>query len=218
MFEDLWWIWLIIGICALICLVITIVDLYKRNKNHQKNVNFIDVFNSIRIGDSKTSVISKLGSNCTQSFLKDGTEKYDWRIRVNGGSSSFYHQGAGVTNHTSGYVIRMTIKFRNGVVIEKLSNNTDFGNSSTSAISNYNLIHIGMSKTEAINLLGEGYSISLLRNGEEKYTWKIRIGSTTHSYRWFKGYSTRDYSGATTQRVTVVFKDGVVIEKTAANI
>lgn len=218
MFDDLWWIWLILGISVLILIVITIVDYRKRKQNHEKNVNFIDIFNTIKIGDSESETMTKLGSNCTKSFLKDGTEKCEWRIRVQGSSSSFYNQGAGVTNHTNGYVIRMTIKFQNGVVVEKLSNNTDFGKSSANAISNYDLINIGMSKSEAINLLGGGYSISILKNGEEKYTWKIRVGSTTHSYRWFKGYSTRDYTGSVTKRVTLVFKNNSVIEKTAANL
>ena len=206
-----------VGVLIAIFLIVVIILALLSGQKHQANVDFVDAFNSIKIGDSKTVVFSKLGSrSCTTSLLRDGTEKYEWKIRVGGGSSTIRSQGVGVTSHRQGYTIKMAIKIKNGFVIEKTGDNLDFGTSTESASDNYGFVTLGMAKAKVLSLLGGGYSVSLLKNGTEKYTWKIRHGGITMSTYWGHGFTTRRHSSSTTTKINVVFKDGVVIEKTSS--
>ncbi len=212
--EELKWIIIIAGIILLCCIIFAVIQQYKFNKKLDTK---IENYNKIFIGMSKKDAVNLLGNDFVVSFLKDGMEKYEWKIKIPGSNWGSSAKGVSVRHHKAGYTVSMTLKFKNGVVVEKKGNNLDAGSSSENAIVNYNKVSLGMTVGEVIGLLGNGYTISLLKNGTEKYEWKIREGGT--SYRTsHHGFSAGSYSGGVTKKVTVVFKNNKVIEKKGDNL
>ena len=66
-------------------------------------------------------------------------------------------------------------------------------------------IEIGMPEDEMLDIMGEGYSRSLLKNNRVKYEWRINATSYGSSYN---GSSTRTYSGV--KKVTIYTVNGFV--------
>lgn len=79
---------------------------------------------------------------------------------------------------------------------------------------NHKKIYLGMSKDEVIDILGEQYTQSYLKNNIEKLEWRYR----------HQGYTGRVAEGAYvhssgfTRRISVKFKDGIVIEVNSLNM
>lgn len=74
-------------------------------------------------------------------------------------------------------------------------------------------IEIGMSEDEMLDIMGEGFNRSLLKNGRTKYEWRINATSYGH---YTKGFSTRTYSGV--HKVTIYTKNGLVEEVKSHNV
>lgn len=188
--------WVIVFIVVLVLILIigfayNLVQKYLFNKRLNEQ---IQNYNSIPLGMKKQEALNLLGNDFSYSMLKDGVEKYEWKVVM---QNSMY--GNDFKKHKSKYTVNMTLKFKNGVVIEKKGNNLDLGNSADDATKYYNSVNLGMDKSEVIKLFGNNYTISLLKNGNEKYEWKIRdVGNTG--------------------KVTLIFKDNKVIEKLSNNI
>lgn len=87
-----------------------------------KENSFIENHKQIQPGMSKMTVIGILGNSYTQSYLKNGVEKLEWRYRRNGTSARV---GKGVYVHSASYTRRISVKFKDGKVIEINSLNMD---------------------------------------------------------------------------------------------
>lgn len=74
-------------------------------------------------------------------------------------------------------------------------------------------VQIGMSEIMMLNIMGEGYDRSLLKNGRVKYEWRINASSYG---TYYKGFSTRNYTGV--RKVTIYTKDGFVEEVKPYNV
>ena len=74
-------------------------------------------------------------------------------------------------------------------------------------------VEIGMSEEEMLNIMGEGYNRSLLKNNRIKYEWRINASSFS-SYN--KGFSSRTYTGV--KKVTIYTKNGIVEEVKPYNV
>lgn len=74
-------------------------------------------------------------------------------------------------------------------------------------------IEIGMPEEEMLNIMGEGYNRSFLKNNRVKYEWRINATSVGYSY---KGTSFRSYSGV--KKVTIYTKNGYVEEVKPDNV
>lgn len=74
-------------------------------------------------------------------------------------------------------------------------------------------VQIGMPEELMLEIMGEGYNRSLLKNNRVKYEWRINASSVGSSY---KGFSTRSYSGV--KKVTIYTKNGVVEEVKSYNV
>lgn len=93
---------------------------YRKRQIEEK----IEAYKSINIGDSMQSVIEKLGSNYTESVLESGIVKCVWRLR-NGGSNRVYIRGTNTSTSSYTPVQKITIKFRDNLVISKEGLNLD---------------------------------------------------------------------------------------------
>ena len=112
------WFWF--GIIASIALVVFCI--YAKMKEKEAENNYVCAARTIRAGMTKDDVISILGNDYTYSLLKNGIEKYEWRYRKNGYS---YRVAKGVSMRQSGYTRRISVKFKDGIVIEINSLNMD---------------------------------------------------------------------------------------------
>lgn len=74
-------------------------------------------------------------------------------------------------------------------------------------------VEIGMTEDEMLDIMGNGYTRSLLKNNRVKYEWRINASSYSSSY---KGFSTRSYSGV--KKVTIYTKNGIVEEVKPYNV
>ena len=74
-------------------------------------------------------------------------------------------------------------------------------------------VEIGMTEDEMLDIMGDGFNRSLLKNNRKKYEWRINARSYGTSY---KGVSTRSYSGV--KKVTIYKKDGFVEEVKPYNV
>ena len=74
-------------------------------------------------------------------------------------------------------------------------------------------VNIGMSESKMLQIMGEGYNRSLLKNNRIKYEWRINASSYGSSY---KAISTRSYSGV--KKVTIYVKNGLVEEVKPYNV
>lgn len=74
-------------------------------------------------------------------------------------------------------------------------------------------VEIGMTEDEMLDIMGDGFNRSLLKNNRKKYEWRINARSYGTSY---KGVSTRTYSGV--KKVTIYTKDGFVEEVKPYNV
>ena len=74
-------------------------------------------------------------------------------------------------------------------------------------------VKIGMSEIEMLNIMGEGYNRSFLKNNRIKYEWRINATSVGSSY---KGTSFRSYSGV--KKVSIYTKNGFVEEVKPYNV
>ena len=74
-------------------------------------------------------------------------------------------------------------------------------------------VQIGMPEYIMLDIMGDGYNRSLLKNNRVKYEWRINASSYGSSY---KGISTRSYSGV--KKVTIYCKDGYVEEIKPYNV
>lgn len=90
--------------------------------NQKVENDFVDSARMIRKGMTKSEVVAILGSDYSYSCLKNGVEKYEWRYRKKGYS---YRVAKGVSMRQSGYTRRISVKFKDGVVIETSSLNMD---------------------------------------------------------------------------------------------
>ncbi len=113
---DFLGIYIVIGIIAVVFLVG--YSIYNRKVEN----DFVDSARVIRKGMTKSEVVAILGSDYSYSCLKNGVEKYEWRYRKNGSS---YRVAKGVSMRQSGYTRRISVKFKDGVVVETSSLNMD---------------------------------------------------------------------------------------------
>ncbi len=74
-------------------------------------------------------------------------------------------------------------------------------------------VEIGMSEDEMLEIMGEGFNRSLLKDNRVKYEWRINAQSYGSSY---KGMSCRSYSGV--KKVTIYLKNGFVEEVRPYNV
>ena len=74
-------------------------------------------------------------------------------------------------------------------------------------------VEIGMPEELMLEIMGDGYNRSLLKNNRVKYEWRINASSVGSSY---KGISTRSYSGV--KKVTIYTKNGIVEEVKPYNV
>lgn len=74
-------------------------------------------------------------------------------------------------------------------------------------------VEIGMPEEEMLDIMGEGYNRSFLKNNRVKYEWRINATSVGSSY---KGTSFRSYSGV--KKVTIYTKNGLVEEVKPYNV
>jgi len=74
-------------------------------------------------------------------------------------------------------------------------------------------INIGMPEGNMLDIMGDGYNRSLLKNNRIKYEWRINASSHGSSY---KGISTRTYSGV--RKVTIYTNNGFVEEVKPHNV
>lgn len=101
----------IVVIC-LIAMFLVYIPIILRNYNRKKEEEeFIENHREIRPGMSKYEVLSILGDQYTQSFLKNGVEKLEWRFRSRSYSGTITR--------------RISVKFKDGEVIEVNSLNMD---------------------------------------------------------------------------------------------
>lgn len=87
------------------------------------------------------------------------------------------------------------------------------GNKKVKQLKKYWEIEIGMSEYEMLDIMGNGYNRSLLKNNRAKYEWRINASSYGSSYN---GVSVRNYSGV--KKVVIYTKDGYVEEVKPYNI
>lgn len=87
------------------------------------------------------------------------------------------------------------------------------GNKKLEQLQRYWDVKIGMDEDEMLNIMGDGYNRSLLKNNRVKYEWRINATSYGSSY---KGFSTRSYSGV--KKVTIYTKNGLVEEVKPYNV
>ena len=149
------------------------------------------------------------------AILKDGTEKYEWKIKISGSNTGFSKNGISIRKYNSGYMMTMTIKIKNGVVVETKGKNLDNGHTDSSSIGNFYQVQVGMTKTQVISLMGGGFSVCLLKNGDEKLEWKVRETGTSVRGHIGYGASVGKTSGTFTRSAVVIFRDGDVVEKTS---
>ena len=102
--------------------VLFAIILIKFFNEKEKEKNFIENHKQIQPGMSKMTVISILGDSYTQSYLKNGVEKLEWRYRRNGTSGRV---AKGMYVHQSSYTRRISVKFKEGKAIEINSLNMD---------------------------------------------------------------------------------------------
>ena len=79
------------------------------------------------------------------------------------------------------------------------------------------LIEIGMTKQQVIEIMGEKYSKSVEKNGNEIYEWKYRIngnGSAYHS----DNFSTFSFRQGYALTIKVTFENGIVISFLSNNL
>lgn len=81
-------------------------------------------------------------------------------------------------------------------------------------IENHKKIKCGMNKSQVVNILGNTYTQSYLKNGIEKLEWRYRHAGYTG--RVAKGYYV--HSGQLTRKISVKFKDDIVIEVKSLNM
>ena len=81
-------------------------------------------------------------------------------------------------------------------------------------IENSKKIYPGMSKEDVVEILGDRYSQSYLKNDIEKLEWKWRHGG--YSSRVAKGVYV--HSGSFTRKVSVSFQNGKVMEVNSLNM
>lgn len=74
-------------------------------------------------------------------------------------------------------------------------------------------VELGMSEDDMLDIMGDDYYRSLLKNNRVKYEGRIEATSHGSSY---KGISSRVYSGV--KKVTIYVKDGVVEEVKPYNV
>ena len=70
-----------------------------------------------------------------------------------------------------------------------------------------------MTENEMLDIMGDGFNRSLLKNNRIKYEWRINASSYGSS---FKGFSTGSYSGV--KKVTIYTKNGLVEEVKPYNV
>ncbi len=77
----------------------------------------------------------------------------------------------------------------------------------------YEYITLGMSEAKMLEIMGNGYNCSLLKNNRKKYEWRINSTSVGYSSN---GVSSRMYSGV--KKVTIYISNGVVEEVRPYNV
>ena len=87
------------------------------------------------------------------------------------------------------------------------------GHQKVEQLQRYWNVQIGMTENVMLDIMGDGYNRSLLKNNRVKYEWRINASSYGASY---KGISTRQYSGV--KKVTIYVKDGLVEEVKPYNV
>ena len=108
----MFWIWFVmIGGFGLVLFLV----FYSTAKMKEETEKFIENHKKIKPGMSKLQVVNILGNNYTQSHLKSGVEKLEWRLRQ-AGYSGRVAKGAYV--HTSSLTRRISVKFKDNLVIE----------------------------------------------------------------------------------------------------
>lgn len=214
----MWPIFLILGILLVITIIVCVYYAYKTSQFNKYCNEMIARYNQVELGMTKQQMFQLMGTVNPVAILKDGTEKYEWKIKINGTNTGARVNGVSYRKYNSGYMMTITIKVKNGYVVETKGKNLDNGHTDSSSITNFYQIQVGMTKSQVISLMGGGFSTSLLKNGDEKLEWKVREkGSSTRAYI-AKGFSVGTTDSAFTRSAVVVFRDGYVVEKTSNNL
>jgi hypothetical protein len=114
----MWYIF--IGLIVGVVLVLPIIALSSHER--EKEVDFIENHKKIYPGMPKTQVLNLMGPNYTQSILKSGIEKLEWRYR-HAGYTGRVAKGSYV--HVSSLTRKISVKFKDGVVVEVNALNMD---------------------------------------------------------------------------------------------
>lgn len=96
--------------------------LFSISKQKEKENKFIENHKKILPGMTKVQVLSILGNQYTQSYLKNDVEKLEWRYRLPGYTGRI---AKGAYVHTSALTRRISVKFKDNRVIEVNSLNMD---------------------------------------------------------------------------------------------
>ncbi len=107
---------------ALLGILISMPAIFVALLQKKKEDEFIQNHRKIHVGMTRMQVIDILGDNFTQSCLKNDVEKLEWRYRRNGYTGRI---ARGAYIHTSSLTRRISVKFKEGKVIEVNSINMD---------------------------------------------------------------------------------------------
>ena len=118
----------VVVVSLVLAIVLSSVTVKKKAKSR---ANFINGYKQIKLGMTMDEVSAILGNNYTESLLKNGVTKWDWRFQEAGHSTRYHYHLSGTgtststSSSTSGFTRRATVKFKDGVVIEKSGLNLD---------------------------------------------------------------------------------------------
>lgn len=107
-----------LGFALLLCIPICIPIILAKKREDE----FCEKHRKIRPGMSKDDVIDIFGENYTISYLKNGVEKLEWRLRHSGYSGRV---AKGVYTHSSSFTRKISVKIKDDQVIEVNSLNMD---------------------------------------------------------------------------------------------
>ena len=117
--EDMQIIWCLLFLGSI--LLVSLLFLWV-SKQKEKENRFIENHKKILPGMTKAQVLSILGNQYTQSYLKNNVEKLEWRYRMPGYTGRIAKDAY---VHTSAFTRRISVKFKDNRVIEVNSLNMD---------------------------------------------------------------------------------------------
>ena len=108
---------MVVPLAAAILIKLIVVSSEKAKKK-----TFIENHQQLLPGMSKMAVIRIMGDSYTQSYLQNGIEKLEWTYRHRGASTRVNRR---MYVYPNSYTIRVSVKFKDGKVIEVNSLNMD---------------------------------------------------------------------------------------------